>query len=382
MHQVGPRIRQDGYEVFLAQRLQLHPDRQTALQFGQHIAGLGHMERAAGDKQDVVGLHRAILGGNCRPFDKGQQIALHAFTADRTATHIGYGDLVDFIEEHDAVGLRIGQSHPRHIVLIHPFFGFFVDQLVPGIGHLQLAPLFRRAAKSLAHDVAEIDHPDIAAHAGQFHRHRRRIFHLDFNLGVVHRVLHDPLTEAFAGRLAGIFTDKRMQQAVHRRLRGRFAHGVTAAILFQPDGVFGQIAGDLFNVAPDIAHFGELGRFDFHKRGVDQLGKAAADLGLAAARGPDHQYVFRSHLVAQIRIEALAPPAVAQGNSHSALRFGLPDDVFVQRRDDSFRGKIVVHGNTRRRNQMVSTVTRSLVKTQMSAATAMALRAIVSASVS
>ena len=44
--QIGPRFGEDANEIVLAERLKLNPDRQAALQFGQHVAGLGNVERA------------------------------------------------------------------------------------------------------------------------------------------------------------------------------------------------------------------------------------------------------------------------------------------------------------------------------------------------
>jgi hypothetical protein len=71
--------------------------------------------------------------------------------------------------------------------------------------------------------------------------------------------------------------------------------------------------------------------------------QAAADLGLAAAGGADHQDVLGRHFVAKIVGQALAPPAVAQGHRDRALGFVLADDMRVERRDNGFGGEGVVH---------------------------------------
>ena len=44
LDQIGPRFRQDADEIGVRERLQFDPDRQTPLQFRQHVAGLGDME--------------------------------------------------------------------------------------------------------------------------------------------------------------------------------------------------------------------------------------------------------------------------------------------------------------------------------------------------
>ena len=129
---------------------------------------------------------------------------------------------------------------------------------------------------------------------------------------------------------------------VHRRLFGLVRDRLAAAFLLQPDRFLDQVAGDLLDVAADIADLGELGRLDLHERRVGQLGQAAADLGLAAAGRPDHQDVLGRDLVAQLGAELLAPPAVAQRHRDRALGVGLADDVLVERGDDRLGGELVV----------------------------------------
>ena len=61
------------------------------------------MKRARRNEQDVVGLHRAVLGGDRGALDQRQQIALHAFARDvAAAAAVAHADLVDLIEKHDA----------------------------------------------------------------------------------------------------------------------------------------------------------------------------------------------------------------------------------------------------------------------------------------
>src|SRR5258707_13600948 len=72
------------------------------------------MKGAARDKENMVGLHHPVLGGNGGAFDKRQQVALHALArhirADRFAAA---RDLVDFVEKHDAVLLCLGECLGR-----------------------------------------------------------------------------------------------------------------------------------------------------------------------------------------------------------------------------------------------------------------------------
>jgi hypothetical protein len=77
----------------------------------------------------------------------------------------------------------------------------------------------------------------------------------------------DTLAEGFARGFAdAVSPDQRRQHAFHRRSFGGFAHRLAAAVLFQPDRFLDQVAGNLFDIAADIADLGELGRLDLEER--------------------------------------------------------------------------------------------------------------------
>ena len=77
---------------------------------------------------------------------------------------------------------------------------------------------------------------------------------------------------------------------------------------------------------------------------LGQLRQPPADLGLAAARGPDHQDVLRRDLVAQFGRELLPPPTVAQGNRDGLLGIGLADNMRIERGNNGLGGKGLDHG--------------------------------------
>ena len=87
-----------------------------------------------------------------------------------------------------------------------------------------------------------------------------------------------------------------------------------------------EVAGDLLDIAADIADLGELGRLDLEERRLGEPGQAARDLGLAAPGRADHQDVLRQHLLAQLGRQLLAAPAVAQRDRDGALGLVLADD--------------------------------------------------------
>ena len=91
--------------------VELDADREAALQLGDQVGRLGQVERARGDEQDVVGLDHAVLGVDRRAFDQRQQVALHALARDVGAAgdFRRDGDLVDLVDEDDAVLLGVGE---------------------------------------------------------------------------------------------------------------------------------------------------------------------------------------------------------------------------------------------------------------------------------
>ena len=193
---------------------------------------------------------------------------------------------------------------------------------------------------SLAHHRLQVEH--LRAHAGDLERHRRRLVDLDLDLGLVEAAVGEALAEALPGRLARSLAGQRVEQPVHRRFLGAGANLGAAALALEPHRFLDQVAGDLLDVAADIADFGELGRLDLDERRVGELRQPPADLGLAAAGRADHQDVLGRHLVAQLGAELLAPPAVAQRDRDRALGVVLADDMLVERGDDRLGRQLVL----------------------------------------
>src|SRR5262249_40911466 len=147
------------------------------------------------------------------------------------------------------------------------------------------------------------------------------------------------LAEFLPGIGTGIGPDQRIEHAV---LGGEL--GLGRDLLAQPlaghrDRHFDEVAGDLLDVAPDIADLGEFRRLDFQERCLGEPREPTGDLGLATAGRPDHQDVLRQYLFAQLRRKLLAPPAVAQGDGDGALGVVLADDEAVKLGDDLARAE-------------------------------------------
>ena len=112
LHLAGVGGDEDALEVLHRERIELDADREAALQLGDEVRGLGEMERARSDEKDVVGLHHAVARGDRRALDQRQQVALHALARDVGARDLAAArDLVDLVEEHDAV--LLGVRHAR-----------------------------------------------------------------------------------------------------------------------------------------------------------------------------------------------------------------------------------------------------------------------------
>ena len=318
------------------------------------------MECAGCDEENVVGLDRTVLRGDGGAFHDGQDVTLYAFAGNVGAVAAAAsGDLVDFIEENDAVlfcavdGFGVDSVHIDEVLFL---FGL---QDFAGFTHFNLAQL-----GLLGHDAAEnIVH--VHVHAGNIGL-GLDFFNFNFDDFMLQLapaqaganvVLADgQLILFFGGELGllglvaqqdvnwidGLFllgVGHQVHQAVFHVDFGVAAHLSGMAALDQTDGSLDQIAEDVFHIAAYIADFGEFGGLNLHKGRIHQLGQAAGDFGFTNARGTDHQDVFRGHFFADFRAELGSAVAVAQGNGNGALGLVLADNKAVQLAHDLARGK-------------------------------------------
>ena len=337
------RLGQDAPEVLLRQRTELDADRQAALQFRQQIRRLRHMEGARRDEEDMVGLDRAIFRRNRRAFDQRQQVALNAFTGD-AGTHaaVACSDLVDFVEEDDAVifgGLH-GFALDRFV--IDQLVGFVTHQFLVGILD-RGAHLLGTAAHGLAEHFRQVENTDIGTrHAGDFETAGHAgtgVSNFDIDFLVVELTVAQLLAEAIARCRRRGSADQRIEHAL---FSAHMCLGLyLGALLFthQADADFDEVADDLFDVTADIADFGELRGFDLDEGSASELGEAAGDFRLADAGRANHQDVLGHDFVAQLRLELLAAPTIAQCDRHGALGLMLADNIAVEFGNDLAGGK-------------------------------------------
>ena len=162
----------------------------------------------------------------------------------------------------------------------------------------------------------DLDHPVLELAVAQ-HRAQLRARFLPFALG---KRRQQQVEQALLGPRAGAVAD------LERLLVAHHLHGD-----------LGQVAHDRFDVAPDVADLGELGRLDLEERRIREPREAPRDLGLSDARRTDHQDVLRQDLARHLGVELLPPPPVAQRDGDGLLGFLLADDELVELRDDLAR---------------------------------------------
>ena len=313
------------------------------------------MERTRCDEQDVVRLDHPVLRVDGRAFHQRQQIALHALTRHLAATvFTAAGDLVDLVEEHDAVLLDVGDGLVLELLFVQQLGRLFVDQQLERLGHLHLATMLLALAQPSEHRADLLGHVFHArrahdVHAGGAGRH----FELDL------LVVELAFTQLLAKRLArvGILLfrlreaniarrrDQHVEQAIFRSVFGLGAHLLHLGFARLLDSHLGQVTHDGVDVAADVTDFGELGRFDLDEGRIRQLGQTTGDLGLAHAGRSDHQDVLGRDFLAQRVTHLLTAPAVAQGHGHGFLGLLLADDVLVEFGDDFRRRHGFRHGN-------------------------------------
>jgi hypothetical protein len=321
---------------------QLNPDRQPSLQFRQQVRGLGDMKRPRGDEQDMVGFHRPMFGRNRRALDQRQQVALHSLAADIGAARLGpRADLVDLVEKDDPVLLHRLDGGGLHRLVVQELVGFLTHQDIVALGDRQPLAL-RPPAEGLAKEIAQVHAAAARRHSGDLH-HRKggaRVGHLDLDDRVVQFARTQLLAEQIARPGAGIRPCDCIEHPLLGIRLGARAHILAHVFAGHGDGGIGQVADDLLDIAADITNLGELGRLDLQEGRAGELREPAADLGLADAGRADHQDVLRKHLLAQGRVQLLAPPAVAQRHRHRALGRRLANDEPVEFRDDLAGGQV------------------------------------------
>ena len=206
---------------------------------------------------------------------------MHALAADVGADAFRAGaDLVDFVEEHDAVLLHHVDGVLDEFVLVQKFVALFGNQDVVGIADRHAA-LGRLLAEGLAEDVVEIDHAHArAGHAGDVergHRGSAGVRNLEFDFLVLQFPFAQLLPECLARAFRSVLAHERIEDAVLCRKLGARHHLLAALFALQVNRDLDEIADDLFDVAADIADLREFCRLHLDEGCVRQARQAAGN---------------------------------------------------------------------------------------------------------
>ena len=177
------------------------------------------------------------------------------------------------------------------------------------------------------------------------------------DLDLDHAGVEPPLAQLLAKTLAGlgmlvayrggilVWSDRtrRWQQDVEQPFLGALCglplHFLEPLLANHVHPQLDEVADHRFDIASDVADFGELRGLDLEERRLGQARQPPGDLGLADAGRADHQDVFRRDFLGQLRQQLLPPHPVAERNRDGALGGRLTDHVLVERGDDLARGQ-------------------------------------------
>ena len=290
------RLGQDAHKIIAGEVGKFHTNGESALQFGHQVAGAGFVERAGRDEQDVIGVHRPVLGVHRRTLNDRQQVTLNARPADiRAVAAFGTGDLVDLVEENDTRLLGALDGIANHLVAVDEFVGLLVEDELAGGAEgkaLGIAPGGHHLLQHVLHVRVEVQ-PGLAEHVA----HGRLFVGADLHHAVFQgaraklfaQLIPRPLVAGLGflirpiGRVFAAGQEV-IQQAILHLHFGGLAHLLHHLDAGHVQGNIQQVADHGLDIPAVISHLGVFGGLDFKKRGVDQAGEPAGDFGLAHAR--------------------------------------------------------------------------------------------------
>ena len=328
------------------------------------------MEGTCCDEQHMIRLHLSVLRHDRGAFHNGQYIALHPLTGN-----IGpaggaplHSHLVDFVQEDNARVLCDLHSLLGHRVHIHQLGRFLLGKYLAGLGYSNLALLAGFRHQAADHVLQIVPHALKAGACKHAHHGFGLLLHIYlygffFQLPFVQALLH-PIparrilrlrrlllfllsrAKELAQRVLGLLRlgHEDIKDALHGQLLRFLLHSFHTLLAHHAHCGLGQVADDGFHIPAHIAHLGEFRGLDLDEGSLHQLGQTAGNLCFAHAGGADHQDILGNDFLLHGTGQLAAAPAVAQGNRHRALGLRLPDNVFIQFRDD-FPGGLLIDAN-------------------------------------
>lgn len=159
------------------------------------------------------------------PSTMGEQIALDPFAGNVGGTLLRTaGELVDFVNEHDAHLLHALTGEIGDLVLVHELGGLVLDEMTPRRADLHLLAvrlLREQLAERALHLIAELFHAGHAQHTDGL----RLFLHLELDLAVIKESLPEKLAQLLTGVLPAVAGgQKQIEQAL---LSGGFGTPLT-----------------------------------------------------------------------------------------------------------------------------------------------------------
>src|SRR6202041_2871818 len=259
----------------------------------------------------------------------GQQVALHAFARHvRAHGFLPAGDLVDFVDEHDAVLFGVLDGAQFHFFFIDHLGRFLIDQELQRLLDLEFAGTRASPAQILEHALQLLGHFLHARRSHDFYTDRHGA-NFDFDLAIVQLAFAQHFAKALPRVVVfrtGVARKARLgarQQDIEDPVFGAVgragAHLRHFLFTGHFDGDVHKIADDRVNFAANISHFSEFRGLDLDEGRLGEPRQPPGDLGFANPGGADHEYVFRRDFRAQGFGDLLPPPALAQRTRHRAL---------------------------------------------------------------
>ena len=204
----------------------------------------------------------------------------------------GERNLVDLVDEDDAVRLHPLERLAHDALLVHELLGLLLREEPSGFGNAELALLGFLPERQVAEHLLQIEpHLLHALAAEDLHRRRRALLHLHLDLALVEAARVQHAAQFLARAVAGAGQQK-IQQAFFGQLLGAWLHVLRPLLADQRDALLDQIADHRVDVLSDVPDFGELRSLHFHEGRARQPRQPPRDLGLADAGRPDEDDVL------------------------------------------------------------------------------------------
>ncbi len=159
------RLGEDPNELLLPQGLQFDPDRETPLELGDQVAGLGDVEGTGSDEEDVVRPHQPVFRLDVGALHHGEEIPLDALSAHvGSLATLGPRDLVDLVQEDDPGFLGTIHGVGDDVVHVHQALELLLEQDPTSLRHGHDAPLGPLGKHVLEHLHEVVVHAVPATH--------------------------------------------------------------------------------------------------------------------------------------------------------------------------------------------------------------------------